>query len=163
MKSFLAACFLLVSPVFAGSPLFSLMEDGDKVHVTESSKGCFHNTTLYYEISREEGTYTFTQYRITWDGQADARKIVKKEVVGSTPITRTDVARLDGLLGFYRVKEKKVFSTTQDSLIFEFRDSNGLVITEKMKDGSGGYGLDEREDVVTFAKLARKFKEEATK
>lgn len=148
-----------MSPASGGGLLFSQMEVGDKVQVTKSSKGCFHNLTLYYEVSREEGAHTFTQYRITWDGEANLRKIVKKEVIGSIPISQKDVAGLDKLLGFYRA-DKNVYSTTQDSLVFEFRDRNGLVVTERLEDGSGGYGLDERNDVVTFAKLTERFPSE---
>src|SRR5215217_8733713 len=102
MKSILAACLLLVSPAFAGGLLFSQMEDGDKVQVTESSTGCFHNTVSYYEVARKDAAYSFAIFKISWSEGASPRKILKQEEVGRMPLSKDDVRRLDGMLKFYR-------------------------------------------------------------
>lgn len=146
----------MMTPTFAGGLLFSQMENGDKVQVTAQSSGCFHNTVSYYQVSREEGGYTFTQYRILWGGTAGARKIVTKVVVGRISIGREDIAGLDGLLEYYRA-EKNGASTSKESLAIQFRDRNGLVVTEKLVDHSGDLTLQKQEGVVTFHELTRRF------
>ena len=153
MKSILAACLFLVAPVSAGDLLFSQMKDGDKVEVTEQSTGCFHNMVSYYEVARDSGSYSFAVHNITWSEGAAPHHIVKREEVGRMPLSADDVRRLDGMLEFYR-GAKATGSTTELSLVFELRQADGVVKTEKIRDDSGGpYTDKEKQKATTFEEM----------
>lgn len=146
----------LFTTVFATAELsFATMEDGDRVEVTESSKGCFHDWTHYYEVSRQGGVAVFRQYAITWK-KGIPPTIAEKRVVGELKLTKNEIAGLDGFLRFYRGK-KKASSTTQSSLLVEYFEGSKRVGAENLHDESGGYGLENRKDVVQFYELAARF------
>ena len=147
---FLATCFASAGPLW-----FTYMEDGDRVEVTEHSTGCFHNDVSYFEIEKRQGVYSFREYVVTWE-KGIAPKILEKKAVGEITLELSDVERLDGLLGFYR-GDKEASSTTVVSLVFEYFEPKGRVGIERLIDGSGGYGLEKRKDVITFQELAHRF------
>lgn len=147
-----------ITAVFAaGSELsFSTMEDGDRVEITHSSTGCFHDITLYYEISRRDGVSVFVQYAITWE-KGIPPKIAEKKVIGELKLTKNEIEGLESFLRFYRGK-KEAISTTQSSLIVEYFEGTRRVGVENIHDGSGGHGLENRKDVVQFFQLAARFR-----
>jgi hypothetical protein len=155
MKLILASCFVAASISFAGDLGFSHMQNGDRIEVTEHSTGCFHNTICYYEVSRSDDIYSFRKYAITW-ANTFPRTILGKKALGNIILTKKDVAGLDGLLKFYRGK-KEAASTTETSLLVEYYEPAGRVKIEKLYDGSGGHGLDNRDDVTTFFTLVQRF------
>ena len=159
MKPKLVATILfLAAPFgFAEELLFSQMEDGDRVEVTRKSTGCFHDTTSYYEIRKRDGACFFKELAITWS-QGSPPEVVEKKTVGEIVLGEKDILGLDALLKFYR-GEKKASSTTQVSLVVEYFEPRGRVKVEKLRDGSGGYGLGGRNDVVTFFDLAQRFQD----
>lgn len=144
-----------LSALAAAALSFSTMEDGDRVEITYSSKGCFHDETLYYEVRRRDGLSVFIQYAITWE-KGIQLKISEKKVLGELKLTNSDVAGLDGLLRFYRGK-KESNSTTEDSMLVEYFEGAKQVGIKKLHDESGGYGLDTRKDVVRLFQLAARF------
>lgn len=151
----LIACLLSLAKASAGELAFATMEDGDKVEITYTSKGCFHDERSYYEVSRTGGVSTFTQYAITWDKAIPPRMLGKK-VTGELKLTQADIAGLDALLRFYRGK-KDACSTTQDTLVVEYYEGSKRVGSEKLQDESGAYGLEKRKDVVQLFQLAARF------
>jgi len=157
MKLILATYFLAVNLAFAGDLWFSQMEEGDRIEMTEHSKGCFHDSTSYYEVQKKSGAYTFSAYAIAWDDSSPA-KIKAKKTVGSTILTSKEVEGLDRLLKFYRGK-KKVSWTTQVTLLLEFFERDRRIDVESLLDESGGYGLDGKKDVTTLRSLAQRFEE----
>ena len=136
---------------------FATMEDGDRVEITHSSKGCFHDTTLYYEVSRRDGVSVFVQYAITWE-KAIQPKIVEKKVIGELKLTKKEIDGLDAFLRFYRGK-KEASSTTQKSLIVEYYEGSKRVGVESLHDESDGHKLENRKDVVQFFELAGRFQQ----
>lgn len=152
----LVAFLSCVPNASAGELGIATMEDGDKVEITHTSVGCFHNETLFYEVRRSAGETIFTQYAITWE-KANPTKIAEKKVLGEIKLTKSEVSGLDGLLRFFRGK-KEANSTTQDSLLVEYYEGSKRVGTEKLQDESGGYGLEKRKDVVHLYRLAARFK-----
>jgi hypothetical protein len=48
------------------------------------------------------------------------------------------------------------------SLFIHYFEPSGLVKVEKLKDGSGGHGLDGKKSVVTFYALTKRFQNEGT-
>jgi hypothetical protein len=154
MKHLLVIYLLSIGTALSGGLLFSQMEAGDKIQLTEKSTGCFHDTTSYYEVRRSEEAWTFSEYAIVWD-KVKRGKIREKNLVGELELTAKDISGLDGLLRFYRGK-KKASSTTQVSLSVEFYEDGKLIKLERLTDGSGGYGLRERKDIVRFYELVRR-------
>lgn len=148
--------FHLIAGFAAAAELgFATMEDGDRVEITHSSKGCFHNWTRYYEVSRQDGVSVFREYAIAWD-KARPPTIVEKKIMGELTLTKTEISGLDGLLRFYRGK-KEVFSSTESSLLVEYFEGSKRVGGENLHDGSMGHGLEKRKDVVQFFELAARF------
>lgn len=156
MKLILSIYLFAASFAFSAGLSFSGMEDGDKIEVSEHSKGCFHDATSYYEITKTNGTYVFRELAISWD-KSTPPKVLEKKTIGTIELTQNDIVGLDGLLKFYRGK-KEASSTTQVSLLFQFYDNKGVVTPEALKDGSGGYGLEQMKDVVTFYQLTKRCK-----
>ena len=151
----LIAFFSSTAFVAAGELSFAAMEDGDRVEITHSSKGCFHDTTLYYEVSRRDGVSVFAQYAITWE-KGIPPKIAEKKVIGELTLTKNEIVGLDGFLRFYRGK-KEASSTTQSSLLVEYYEGSKRVRVESLHDESMGHGLDKRKDVVQLFELAARF------
>ncbi len=148
--------FLFVTGFAAAAELsFATMEDGDRVEVTHSSKGCFHDWTHYYEVSRQDGVSVFRQYAITWK-KGIPPTIAEKKVMGELKLTKNEIDGLDGFLRFYRGK-KEASSTTQSSLLVEYFEGSKRVGVENLHDGSMGYGLEKRKDVIQFFELAARF------
>ena len=139
----------------AGELSFATMEDGDRVEVTHSSKGCFHDWTRYYEVRRRDGVLVFREYAITWK-RGIPPTITEKKMLGDLVLTKNEIAGLDGFLRFYRGK-KAATSTTQSSLLVEYFEGSKRVAVENLQDGSMGHGLDNRKDVVQFFELAARF------
>lgn len=134
---------------------FGTMEDGDRVEITESSKGCFHDWTRYYEVSRRDGVAVFREYAITWE-KGIRPTIADKKVMGELKLAQNEIAGLDGFLRFYR-GEKGASSTTQSSLVVEYFEGSRRVGIENLHDGSMGHGLENRKDVIQFFELAARF------
>jgi len=151
----IVGAFLPVAFVSAGELSFATMEDGDRVEITQSSIGCFHDTTDYYEVSKHAGDVVFTQYAITWQKGVQP-KIVEKKVIGELKLTKIDIDGLDAFLRFYRGK-KEASSTTQSSLLVEYYEGSKRVGFERLHDESMGHGLEERKDVIQFFQLAARF------
>lgn len=151
----LIALYLTTGLAAAVELSFSTMEDGDRVEITHSSKGCFHDATLDYEVSRRNGVSVFVQYAITWE-KGIPPKIAEKKVIGELKLTNQEINGLDGFLRFYRGK-KEASSTTQSSLIVEYFDGTKRVGVENLHDGSMGHGLENRKDVVQFFELVARF------
>lgn len=161
MKFALLAYLLSAASTFAADLGFSQMENGDRVEVTKHSTGCFHNTTSYYEVEKANGSHFFREYAITWDKSKPA-KILQKRANGEIILGTKEIQGLDRLLQFYRAK-KDVFSTTQVSLLVEYFEPGGRVGLEKLTDGSGGYGLGDKQEIVTFFALARRLRNKNVK
>lgn len=155
MKIALLSLLLATTFSFAGGLGFAVMENGDRIEATLHSTGCFHNSTYYYEVTKTDGTYQFREYKITWN-KAGPPKMLTKKPLGTIKLTANEVAGLDKYLSFYRGK-KEVSSTTQSSLLVEYFESGKRVKTEQLKDESGGHGLEQRKDIVTFYSLAARF------
>lgn len=155
MTKILLIYLLTAISTFAAELNFSSMENGDRVEVTLHSIGCFHNTTLYYEVRKTGDTAFFTQYAITWDKSVPA-KMLEKKVIGELKLTPNDITGLDGLLTFYRGK-KDVGSTTSVSLQVEYYEGARQIRVENLDDISGGHGLDKRDDVTSFHELTARF------
>lgn len=148
--------FLFTTVFAAAAELsFATMEDGDRVEVTHSSKGCFHNWTRYYEVSKRDGVWDFREYAITWK-KGIPPTIAEKKVMGELKLTKNEIAGLDGFLRFYRGK-KGATSETQSSLIVEYFEGSKRVGVENLHDSSMGHGLENRNDVVQFFQLAARF------
>jgi hypothetical protein len=139
----------------AGQLSFATMEEGDRVEVTYSSTGCFHDTTFYYEVRRVDGVSVFTQYAITWQ-QGVPPKIAEKKVLGESRLTKKEIDGLDAFLRFYRGK-KEASSTTQSTMLVEYYEGSKRVGVETLHDESGGYGLEGRKDIVQIFELADRF------
>lgn len=161
MKTALLTYLCSAALAVAGDLGFSLMENGDAVEITHHSTGCFHDSTSYYEVIKLNDVYQFRQYAITWD-KSYPPKIREKKMIGETALSAADVKGLDELLRFYR-GEKEASSTTQDSLLIEYLEPDKRLKTERLKDVSGGYGLDKRKDIVTFYALTERFKKPEAK
>ncbi len=152
---FVSSLFACAFSAAAADLSFATMEDGDRVEITHSSKGCFHDTTLYYEVSKRDGVSSFVQYAITWEKGATP-KIVEKKILGELKLSKYQIDGLDAFLRFYRGK-KEASSETSSSLLVEYFEGSKRVGVEHLHDGSMGHGLDEREDVVQFYQLAARF------
>jgi hypothetical protein len=140
---------------FAADLNFSSMENGDRVEITLHSTGCFHNTTSYYEVKKSADTCLFTQYAITWDKSVPA-KMAEKKAIGELQLTKADIDGLDGLLRFYRGK-KDASSTTYVTILVEYYEGGRQIRVENLTDGSGGFGLDKRDDATSFRALTARF------
>ena len=152
LSTFVAGCLIFAaSSAFAGNLLVSQMEDGDRIEVTEHSVGCFHDRMSYYEIQKSHGSYIAREYDIIW-GNGNPPPLVDKRIIDSVVLNEKQVRGLDGLLKFYR-GPKDASSTTVVSLLFEYYEGKKRVEVERLSDDTGGYGLDERKDVVTFNSL----------
>ena len=134
---------------------FATMEDGDRVEITYSSEGCFHNFTNYYEVSRQAGVSVFREYAIKWD-QSTPAIILEKKILGEVSLTQDQIDGFDAYLRFYRGK-KEVMSTTQSSMIVEYFEGANRVGIENLSDPSGEHGLENRKDVISFYRLAESF------
>lgn len=161
MKHLLALLLLLPGFVHARTLGFSQMEDGDRIEVTLHSTGCFHDYTSYYEVRKDKGTHLFTEYAITWKRGA-APTIEEKKVVGTLKLTAQEITGLDALLEYYRGK-KNGGSTTQVDLMVEYYEPGRQVGVEKLFDQTGGFGLENRKDVVAFESLSRRIKDQASR
>ncbi|WP_035609752.1 hypothetical protein [Haloferula sp. BvORR071] len=160
MKMALLLSYLLsAAAALAGNLGFSQMDDGDRIEISEHSTGCFHDSTSYYEVTKANGSHLFREFAITWS-KASPSKILEKKLIGETKLSATEIAGLDRLLGFYR-GAKDVSSTTQVSLLVEYFEPDKLVKVERLSDSSGGYGLEERKDIVTLFALAQRAKKQA--
>jgi hypothetical protein len=163
MKTLRATLFVIALIAFFSSTVFiaaaelsfAAMEDGDRVEITHSSKGCFHDTTLYYEVSRRDGASVFIQYAISWE-KSIPPKVAERKVIGELKLTKSEIDGLDAFLRFYRGK-KEASSTTQSSLLVEYFGRSKRVGVENLHDGSMGHGLENRKDVVQFFQLAARF------
>jgi hypothetical protein len=156
--SFVVSLFAVFSSTFtvaAADLSFATMEDGDRVEITHSAKGCFYNTTLYYEVSKRDGVSSFVQYAITWE-KGSTSKIVEKKVLGELELTKAQIDGLDAFLRFYRGK-KEVYTEASSSLLVEYFEGSKRVGVEQLHDESMGHGLDKRQDVVQFFQLAARF------
>ena len=67
-----------------------------------------------------------------------------------------DLKGLDALLTFYRSK-KDVSSTTQVQLTVEYYEGARKIRVERLHDSSGGWGLEERPEVLTLWELTQRF------
>lgn len=152
----IVAFFCFAVAVSAGELSFGAMKNADRIEVTHSSKGCFHDTILYYEVKRIDGVSVFTQYSIVWDKGIPSR-IAEKKVLGELNLTKNEIDGFDAFLRFYRGK-KNASSTTQSSLLIEYYEGSKRVGVEKLHDESGGYGLDSRKDVIQFFEVAARFR-----
>lgn len=144
-------------PIFASAAelCFATMEDGDRVEITHSSKGCFHDWTRYFEVSRQDGILEFREYAITWKKRIPPT-IAEKKVMGELTVTKNEIAGLDSFLRFHREK-KNGFSTTESSLLVEYFEGSKRVGAENLHDSTGGHGLESRKDIVQFSELAARF------
>lgn len=146
---------LTALPAFAAELNFSSMENGDRVEITLHARGCFQNSTSYYEVRKRDGTCFFTKYAITWDKSVPA-KIIEKKVIGELQLTKNDIEGLDSLLGYFRSK-KETSTTTLISLQLEYYERGRRIRVENLEDESGGFDLRNRKDIVSFHELTERF------
>ncbi|MFO1485998.1 MAG: hypothetical protein U1F71_21735 [Verrucomicrobiaceae bacterium] len=161
MKHLLVLVLMLPGFVHARTLGFSQMEDGDRIEVTLRSTGCFHDYTFYYEFRKDKGSHLFTEYAITWK-RSPVPEIEEKKAMGTLKLTAQEITGLDALLEYYRSK-KDGSSTTQVSLVVEFYEPGRQVGVERLFDQTGGFGLENRKDVVTFRALSEQIKGQAAR
>ncbi len=161
MKLALALHFLLMALFQARALDFSQMEDGDRIEVTLHSVGCFHDFTCYYEVRKDKDSHFFTEYAIKWK-RSPVPEIEEKMAEGTLRLTPQEIIGLDALLGYYRGK-KDGGSTTQVDLVVEFFERGRRVGLQKLYDQTGGLGLMNRKDLVTFNSLSRRLKETSSR
>ncbi|MBN8422844.1 MAG: hypothetical protein J0L73_28305 [Verrucomicrobia bacterium] len=140
---------------FAAELNFSSLENGDSVELTLHARGCFQNSTSWYEIRKSNGTCSLTKYAITWDKSVPA-KIIEKKAIGELQLTQSDIAGLDSLLGYFRSK-KQSSTTTLISLQLEYYEGGRRIRVENLEDESGGFDLRNRKDIVSFHELIERF------
>lgn len=154
MKTLILIYLLPAISAFAAELNFSSMENGDSVELTLHAKGCFQNSTRYYEVRKSDGTFFFTQYAITWDKSVPA-KITDKKVIGELQLTKNDIDGLNSLLGYFRSK-KETSTTTLISLQLEYYEGGRRIRVENLEDESGGFDLRIRKDVIIFHELTER-------
>ena len=161
IRSLLLGCLLCLASAASVSAglLVSQMEDGDRIEVTYWSRGCFHNSKHYYELSRQEGEVIFREYAFTPEPENPHGK-ARKNSLGEVKLTDEEIVGLDNLFVHYRTK-KDVTSTTQVKVVLEFFEGEKLIKKEVINDGSGEYQAEDQPTFLRFYTLRKRIAEEA--
>jgi hypothetical protein len=104
------------APAQGGSPSFSELQAGDRIHISYYSRGCFHERK--YEIDFEGGT-----------------SVTARSSGNRTTLSTAEVAGLDRLLQFYRSRPRGGCTTEDKITISRFHDGR-KIDTEHYVDGS---------------------------
>jgi hypothetical protein len=159
MKTILLALLLFGTVSFAG-PLvsFERLPAGDTIHVSYTSQGCFHSFTFEFLFQRGKTmTVEVTRIEPRWD-QDDKPLEPERIVLGTIPLSETEVAGLDRLLVYYRAMHRGG-STTVDYVKVTQKDGKKQKASESFADDTSA--THSMKELTLLRTLVSKFKSKA--
>ncbi|MGJ8638254.1 MAG: hypothetical protein ACSHYA_02580 [Opitutaceae bacterium] len=147
---FFTSCTLLSAQV----PLFQKLAEGERVEVTFSSSGCFHNSTELFIF--KGSTVEVYQLASIWSEQTKESSAGKGTRLGELVLSSDDLKKLDKLFKFYT---KPAFGgcTTVDTIKVEHYKEKDLLSTTDFQDGTcATYDM---KSLLTFGELRKRLAE----
>ncbi len=117
---------------------FAQLAPGDTLQIRFTSRGCFHSYSYDLTFTRTpEPSVSVAAVRLALEGPEPRPKYrdAERRERGHLPLSESDFAGLDTLLGFYRTNSLAGCTTHDEIKISEIRDGK-VIATEKFKDAS---------------------------
>ncbi len=131
IAAFFGSC---CAAAFAGSPLLSQLQPGERLRIAYHSRGCFHDRK--YDIDFQRGSF-----------------VTARSAGHSVALSTSEAAGLDKLFQFYRSKPRGG-CTTQDDISISLFHGAEKISGEHYVDGS--CGTYQMKDVTRFYEIAKK-------
>lgn len=138
---------------------FQKMADGDAIHVTFQSIGCFHftNHELHF-VKQGKVTVNGVDHEQRWNDELKKREKLPEKNLGTLTLTKSELAKLDRLIEFYRSKPGN-YSTTVDRVEMVQVRKGQPDLLERFEDGSSAtYDM---KKVLTLSSLIRRLEKQS--
>lgn len=153
-------CLCLSGCVTTDTPgPFQKMANGDAIHVTYQSIGCFHFTNHELRFVKDgKVTVNVVDHEQRWNDELKKREQLPEKNLGTLTLSKSDLARLDRLIEFYRSKPGLGCTTIDTVEMVQLRQGQPD-LPERFEDGS--CATDDMKHVLTLRSLIQRLEKQS--